>query len=104
MTTLAAVGLSPGSNVEAISGWSVGARLKARARSRESAQVAMKGWWTFLDAQLGLGAGALHRLTKRIVIPLPLRCAPRDSLPSTRKTWLTRSARNGAGYCLNLQA
>jgi hypothetical protein len=45
--------------------WAKEAREAAATRSKGASKVASKSWWKWVDEQLRVGAGGLHRLTKR---------------------------------------
>ena len=75
--------------------WAREAAEQALSRSVAAGKVRSQAWWRWVDDQLRLGAGALHRFTKREVIPAAVCVAgpgrpavsTQDLLDADRQSW-----------------
>jgi ribonuclease HI len=66
--------------------WGAEARKAAARRCRARSEDASRAWWTWVDEQLRVGAGALHRMSKRVeaTAPMPVTDADGASLAPQR--------------------
>jgi hypothetical protein len=75
--------------------WAQEARAEALARSAKAAVAASKSWWAWVDDQLRVGAGGLHRISKREDIvadrvvdsPMGPSLGLQQMLDADRKVW-----------------
>ena len=56
---------------EVLKAWGAEARKAAVRRGRARSEDASQAWWAWVDEQLRVGAGALHRISKRAAIAAP---------------------------------